>query len=315
MYKNEYVSDFAIGYIPSSFVNAIGIDTFSNASSNITNKISYAWLVRSFRLFEAVSDWLRVKRFGDYSTTVLMDTWARSKEIRNMPFSASTGRMTDSTSLAFVKLINKGITDAQVRQLYIDISKTLKAWDIWYLNHWSNWVQTVASNVTGLTRSESQAFLVDVNYLYFVYGVSDDDRVKATKLNSSLTDKPVVINGIECYEVYTLRSAAKSFEDSRIDPNSETSTEDYKSDYQGSLDDEVVVISGALDLETMIKMRKLKEQGKQVLIRGLGSVEGVLKKTSLTDDEKAETVISNTSSKFPILDFVGGRTAENTDGQ
>lgn len=310
--KNSYISNYAVGYIPETFLLAVGVDTFSNASSNITNKISYAWLVRSFRLFEGVSDWMRINNYGDFSTTKLMNTWARSSEIHNLSFSASTGRLQDASGLNFVKHINPKITDAKVKALYVAVSKVLKKWDLWYLNNWVNWVQSVAHELTGFTRSEAKAFLVDANYYYFTSGVNGKDLEIANSNNKKLLSNPVTIDDVVCYEITTLKSNERSFEAERIDTKPSTETP-YEQNFDSSIKDNVTVLTGKIGMDMVLKADAIREAGGQVIIkrRGIGAVEQMMDKAELSEEDKASTIISNTDTRFPVLDFIGRSNQES----
>lgn len=288
----EKNSTYATAYLPKIFFDRLSKDVFTGTNQLVANRVSYAWLVRFYRLFEAVSDWMSLNKGKDMDAPSLIAAWSSSAEINNMPFSSDTGRMTGARSLRFLLLIDKSMNANELEVVYSAISKVLKRWDEWYLNAIGNQVQSAISTVSGLIPADYARILVSTNY----YKYGDDP--------SKLFDKYSHPTIPDVYELSYMSNRDKDFEPIRIKPVQALSTTQTSVTAPiAPKTGEGLTIDGPLDLAKLEAFRAAKSKGENVTIKSFVGDGSVLNKAQQLDEENKMKAVNNEVSKTPIIDW------------
>jgi len=293
---------FHITFLSPKLLEKINVSFFNVPSQYIKNSISVPWLLRFGKLFESICDVLNTKFGIQIEPVVLQTAWLNDGLGSTGSFSSSTGRLFDSSKLAFLKKLDARIDDAAINDMYRSISIDLKSWDEWYLSSIGNRIRDIVGQVAP-TGSSYANLLISTSY--FEFGSDPGKLFKPSKTKS----------GIPVYVVEFMEDRAIKVNDDRSSMSPQP---------PGS---SAVIIDGPITTDSLIKFAEAKDSGKDAAIIGNGSaatkVNNQTKKdvsggTSIvspllvrSEEVNNQLIASRDVSNTPILDWLSG--ADRTD--
>lgn len=300
----EYTSTHSTGYIPVSFLRSLGAATFDG--QNKIGGVTLPWLVRTFHLFEAVSDYLVTRRGLNTTPVGLMDAMANSGILNQPIFSSVTGRLLSYKHLGFVKKISSSITDKELNNIYSLVSNVMKKWDQWYLKNTTVRLNKSLESVAPITiNGVPSGSNIMAQGSPYAFGSNPDTYVQAT----------LTLYGVSCKLVTYDISRDSSFESARVAPSS---------DLNKGLDSlqaeaaDTLVIKGAITLEKMEQYYDAKKTGREAVIMPLMSDPNAASPESgraslQEDDVRFQTELQKSVIKTPVLDWLNGSLHEASE--
>lgn len=288
-------STYGTAYVPDKFLSSLKELKYAGKNP-FPSAVTTAWIVRTYHLFEAVSDHLRrFYRIKSTAESVILD-WVNQGGHKAGAFSSETGRLVSADHLSFVAKTYPSLKTSDIKRIYSAVSKVMKQWDEWYLAAPDRVALTVVDLVGSAIAPVSPSGLPGVEST-----LSASSKFKVNESLDSQFPDVTVMDGVPCRKVSYGAYRDKSFDNVRIDPPAVKSEEKFKE------------ITGGLSIDNGLAYVNEIDAGRDAVIlpvmadpSTLSAVERAAEQDKMRNIKEAGSILRF----FPVLDWLTGNKDE-----